>query len=75
MISKRRSRSLGSLQLRHRLRSGSNSRGLAEMDSPIPITGDLKVQVEWFSGNGESPINHNFKRTHVGLGVSRVEWR
>lgn len=72
---KRQSGSLVALQLRHRLRGGSNAPGSAEMDSAFPITGDLKRQVEWFTGNGESLIDHNFKQTRVSLGVSLVEWR
>ena len=50
MISKRRAGSLVSLQLRHSLRSGSTAHGSAELYCAFPITGNLKGQVQLFSG-------------------------
>lgn len=55
MIWKRWDRSLVALQVRHSLRAGSNASGSAEMDRALPISGNLKGQVQSFGGCGEQP--------------------
>lgn len=75
VVSKRWGQNLISLQLRHSLRSGTNSRGSVELDWAFPISGNLKGQLQLFSGYGESLIDYNFRQTRVGVGVSLVEWR
>ena len=75
VISRRWGGHLFSVQLRHTLRGGANSRGSAEFDWAFPIMGNLKGQIQLFSGFGESLIDYNFRQTRLGLGVSLVEWR
>ena len=64
-----------SLQLRHNLHSGDRSRGSGELVHAFPLSGNLRGQLQVFSGCGERLIDYNFRQTRLGLGVSRVEWR
>lgn len=63
-----------SLQGRHSLRSGENSRGSVKLDYAIPVYGNLKAYFSVFSGYGESMIDYNHRQTMIGAGVSLVEW-
>ncbi|CAN5771311.1 phospholipase A [soil metagenome] len=63
------------LQARHSLRSGANSRGSVQLDWAFPLVNGVHGYVQLFSGYGESLIDYNFRQNKVGLGVSLVEWR
>ena len=63
-----------SLQARHSLRGGENSRGSVQAAWSFPIAGDLKGYVQLFSGYGESLIDFNNRQTVIGLGISVVDW-
>lgn len=62
------------LQARHSLRSGDNSRGSAQLAWSFPIAGDLKGYVQLFSGYGESMIDYNHRQTVLGLGFTVHDW-
>lgn len=63
-----------SMQARHSLRGGENSRGSAQLSWSFPIAGDLKGYAQLFSGYGESMIDFNHRQTILGLGFSVVDW-
>jgi len=63
-----------SLQLRHSLRGGDQSRGSVRLDSAFPVSSRLKAHLPVFSGYGESMIDFNHRQTTVGLGVSLLNW-
>ncbi len=64
-----------SVQGRHSLRTGDNSRGSMKLEWSIPLSGYLKAHLSLFSGYGESLIDFNHRQTVFGAGVSLVEWR
>jgi phospholipase A1/A2 len=63
------------LQLRHSLRSGSNSRGSAQADWVFPLAGALHGYLQVFSGYGESLVDYNLRQNKIGLGVTIAGWR
>jgi phospholipase A1/A2 len=63
-----------SLQARHSLRSGENSRGSAQLAWSCPVAGDLKGYVQLFSGYGESMIDFNHRQTMIGAGITVHDW-
>lgn len=63
-----------SLQARHSLRSGADSRGSIRLDWAIPISGNLNAHFSGFSGYGESLIDYNNRQSMLGVGVSLVDW-
>ncbi|MFT3954693.1 MAG: phospholipase A [Piscinibacter sp.] len=64
-----------SLQLRHSMRSGTQSRGSAQIDYVFPLAGALHGQLQLFSGYGESLIDYNLRQNKAGLGVTIAGWR
>ncbi len=64
-----------SLQARHSLRGGENSRGSAKLEWSLPLSGYLKAHVSLFSGYGESLVDFNHRQTMLGAGISLVEWQ
>jgi phospholipase A1 len=75
LLARRWGNHIVSLQLRHSLRGGDRSRGSGELEYAFPLAGNLRGQLQLFSGYGESLIDYNFRQTRLGLGVSLVEWR
>lgn len=65
------------LQLRHSLRSGSRSRGSAQVDWVFPIPGlpALHGQLQVSSGYGESLIDYNVKQNRIGFGFTIAGWQ
>lgn len=63
-----------SVQGRHSLRSGDESRGSVKLSWSIPINGNLKAYLMAFSGYGESMIDYNHRQTMLGAGISLVDW-
>lgn len=64
-----------SLQLRHSMRSGTQSRGSVQLDYVFPLAGALHGQLQLFSGYGESLIDYNLRQNKAGLGVTIAGWR
>lgn len=63
-----------SLQGRHSLRFGDDSRGSLKFDWAIPLAGQLNAHLSLFSGYGESLIDYNNRQTLIGAGFSLVDW-
>ena len=63
-----------SIQARHSLRGGENSRGSAQLAWSFPVAGDLKGYVQLFSGYGESMIDYNHRQTMIGAGITVHDW-
>jgi phospholipase A1 len=62
------------LLLRHSLRGGRHSHGAAQLTWSFPMGGNFRGYLELFHGYGESMIDYNHHATHVGLGVSLLDW-
>lgn len=75
IIAKRYGGQTFSLQARHSLRGGENSRGSVKLDWSLPLSGYLKAHLSLFSGYGESLIDFNHRQTLIGAGISLVEWQ
>jgi phospholipase A1/A2 len=75
IIAKRYGGQTYSLQARHSLRGGENSRGSVKLEWSLPLSGYLKAHLSLFSGYGESLIDFNHRQTLIGAGISLVEWQ
>jgi len=62
------------LMARHSLRGGEDSRGAVQFDWGFPLTRTLRGHLQVFDGYGESLIDYDHRSTHIGLGVSLLEW-
>jgi phospholipase A1 len=74
VITRKAGAHVASLQLRHSLKGGDESRGSVLLDWAFPVSSYLKGHLQVFSGYGETLIDFNHRQTTVGLGVSLVEW-
>ena len=63
-----------SLMARHSLKTGNDSRGALRFTWAFPLGGNLRGHLQVFDGYGESLIDYDHRATHVGLGVSLLEW-
>ena len=63
-----------SMMLRHSLRGGSRSHGAGQLTWSFPLGGNVRGYVEFFKGYGESLIDYNHNATHLGAGVSLLDW-
>jgi phospholipase A1 len=57
----------------HSLRTGAFNNGQIQIDWGFPIKGNLRGHFQFFNGYGDSMIDHNYKQTIFGLGVSFSE--
>ena len=62
------------LMARHSLRGGDRSHGALQFDWGFPISSHLRGHVQMFSGYGESMLDYDHKASHVGLGISVLDW-
>nr|WP_255703289.1 phospholipase A [Lysobacter sp. GX 14042] len=63
-----------SLMARHSLRTGEDSRGALRFTWAFPLGDNIRGHLQVFDGYGESLIDYDHRSTHVGLGVSLLEW-
>lgn len=63
-----------SLMARHSLKTGDDARGALRFTWAFPLGGNLRGHLQVFDGYGESLIDYDHRATHVGLGVSLLEW-
>nr|WP_315152988.1 phospholipase A [uncultured Flavobacterium sp.] len=57
----------------HSLRTGKFNNGQIQIDWGFPIKGNLRGHFQFFNGYGDSMIDHNYKQTIFGIGVSFSE--
>lgn len=63
-----------SLMARHSLRTGEDSRGAVRFTWAFPLGDNIRGHLQVFDGYGESLIDYDHRSTHIGLGVSLLEW-
>ena len=63
-----------SLMARHSLRTGEDSRGAMRFTWAFPLGDNIRGHLQVFDGYGESLIDYDHRSTHIGLGVSLLEW-
>ena len=71
-------RNLGKHQLSviatHSLRGGEKSRGSIQGNWVFPVWKNLKGQLQFSEGYGETLIDYNHRQATIGISVSLVEW-
>lgn len=61
-----------SFLFRNNLRS--DNKGAIEISYSIPMTGNLKWFIQYFSGYGESLIDYNHHQRRLGVGILLTDW-
>lgn len=57
----------------HSLRTGEFNNGHIQLDWGFPIQGNLRGHFQFFHGYGDALIDHDYKQTIFGIGVSFAE--
>jgi phospholipase A1 len=57
----------------HSLRTGEFNNGSIQLDWGFPIQGNLRGHFQFFHGYGDALIDHDYKQTIFGIGVSFAE--
>jgi len=58
----------------HSLKTGSLSNGQIQLDWAFPIQGNLRGHFQFVDGYGDSLIDHNYRQTILGIGISFAEF-
>lgn len=67
-------RNIFTLHGQHSLKTGDLSNGHIQVDWAFPIRGNLKGHFQFFDGYGDSLIDHNYRQTILGMGISFAEF-
>jgi phospholipase A1 len=58
----------------HTLFMRGKSRGSLQANWVLPVMGNLRAQVQFFDGYGETLIDYNHHQTTIGLSVALIDW-
>jgi phospholipase A1/A2 len=67
-------RHLLSVLASHSLRGGAKNRGQIQFDWTFPVRGNLRGDLQFLHGYGETLIDYNHRQTTIGIAVSLVDW-
>ncbi len=63
-----------SLVAAHSLKTKNGGRGSALLSWVFPVVSNLRMQVQFSEGYGETLMDYNHRQTTVGISLSLVEW-